>query len=277
MKKIWIMSVCLLLVGCFGEKDESPVVAKVGSKRYTVNDLNNRIDQLNPQMKVLFEKKENKVRLLDQMIDEQILYQLAQKDGVQRDKLFRESLNDLKRQTLINYFIQKKVDDNVVVSDDDVAEAYKANGAQFSAHESRNLSHILVQTKQQANVVLNKINQGTSFESLAQQYSTDSSKSQGGQLGWFRKEQLVPEFANVAYKLTKNRPISGAVKTQFGYHVIRLNDVRQVPKQSLDAVSSTLRDNLLEQKKQQEKPALVSKLLEDEKSTLTIVRFVDNI
>ena len=80
------------LTGCLNKVEESKAIAKVGSKVYSVDDINDRISNLDPQLKTYFEKKENKVRLLDQIIEEEVIYQLAKKDRMQRNKDFKKDV-----------------------------------------------------------------------------------------------------------------------------------------------------------------------------------------
>jgi len=87
-----------------------------------------------------------------------------------------------------------------------------------------NASHILVKTEQEANVVLYEVTHGKTFEEVAQQKSLCPSKKKGGSLGWFAKGQMVKEFENAAFSMKKGE-ISKPVKTQFGYHLIKVNDV----------------------------------------------------
>jgi len=117
------------------------------------------------------------------------------------------------------------------------------------------------------------LRKGGKFEDLAQKYSIDPSKAQGGQLGWVRKEQLVPEFAKAAYKLTKKVPISGVVKSEFGYHIIQFNDSRVVPSQSLDAVYENISNQLLTQKKRDK----FKNILDSGKETVKIERQIENL
>ena len=87
-----------------------------------------------------------------------------------------------------------------------------------------NASHILVKTEQEANVVLYDVTHGKNFEDVAKQVSLCPSGKKGGNLGWFGKGQMVKEFENAAFSLKKG-DISRPVKTQFGWHVIRMEDV----------------------------------------------------
>jgi len=87
-----------------------------------------------------------------------------------------------------------------------------------------NASHILVKTEQEANVVIYDVTHGKSFEEVAKEKSLCPSRKQGGNLGWFARGQMVKEFENAAFSLAKDE-ISKPVKTQFGWHVIKLNDL----------------------------------------------------
>ena len=96
MKKIVLFSLFLFTIGCLNQVDKTKVVAKVGSKVYSVDDINSRIQDLDPQLREYFQQKENKVRLLNQIVDEEVIYQLAKKQGLQRKKDFKENFDELK-------------------------------------------------------------------------------------------------------------------------------------------------------------------------------------
>ena len=260
-------------VGCLNKVDQSKVVAKVGSTTYSVDDINSRIENLDPQLKEFFAQKENKVRLLDQLIEEEVIYQLAKRDRLQRTKDFKKTMEDLKRQALINYYIKQNVDSMSEITREEVEGFYNENSAQFAAYESRNLSHILVENRDEARQIARQLRKGAKFEDLAKQYSIDPSKENGGSLGWVRKEQLVPEFANAAYTLTLKTPVSGVVKSQFGYHIIQFNDSRVVPEQALDTVYSRISEQLLAQKKRER----FKELLDNGKVTVKIERSIENL
>lgn len=273
MKQILFLLVMVMMTGCLNKVDQTKVIAKVGKTTYSVDDINSRINDLDPQLKEYFAKKENKVRLLDQLIEEEVIYQLAKKSGLQRQKDFKDTVKDLERQALINYYIQQNVDNAAQVTRAEVEEFYNTNSAQFAAFEARNLSHILVEKRAEAKRIQTRLTNGKSFESLAKEFSIDPSKNNGGQLGWVRKTDLVPEFADAAYKLTKKVPVSKIVKTQFGYHIIKLNDTRMQPQQSLDSVYQRISEQLLSQKKRDK----FKQLLDGGKETVKIERSIENL
>jgi peptidyl-prolyl cis-trans isomerase C len=268
-----VLIIAVGLVGCFKKVDESKVVAKVGSKIFIADDVNKRISDLDPQLQAYFKEKENKVRLLDQLIEEELIYRLAKKTGLHRSKDFKNSLDQMHRQALITFYIQQSVDNITEVSPDEIKEFYQKNSDQYSEYEIRNLSHILVKTKEEANKVQDLIQKGQKFDVVAKKYSIDTSKDQGGQLGWVRKEKLVSEFANAAFRLSKKSPISGVVKTEFGYHIIQLNDTKSMPMQTLDSVYDNISNQLLSVKKRDK----FNSILDVAKSELTIERKIENL
>ena len=114
---------------------------------------------------------------------------------------------------------------------------------------------------------------GNSFENLAKEYSIDPSKDQGGRLGWVRKEQLVSEFSNAAFRLTKKLPISGIVKSEFGYHIIQFNESKFVPMQPLESVYDNISNQLLTQKKRDK----FTSILDAAKETVKIEKTIENL
>ena len=261
------------VAGCLNKVDQTKVIAKVGKTIYSVDDINSKIDKLDPQRKAFFEKKENKVRFLDQLIDQEIIFQLAKKDGLHREKDYKELVKKLKRDVLIEYFIEQNVVNAAEVTRAEVETYYQENSQVFDAFEARNLSHILVEKRSDAKKVQSRINKGGKFDALAREFSIDPSKNNGGQLGWVRKSDLVPEFANAAFKLTKKRPVSKIVKTQYGYHIIQLNETRMQPKQSLESVYQRISNELLSQKRADK----YKQLLDGGKETVKIERSIENL
>ena len=269
------MLTVISVTGCLNKVDESKVVLKVGSKVFSSDDINERISSVqNPSIQEYFKDKQNVDKLLDEIAQEEILYQMAKKDRLQQTPEFKKQIDTLERQALIQLYIKRNVDDTVQVSPDEVETFYNSNKAQFfDSYESRNLSHILVENKTDANKVQRLLKRGKSFGSLAKQYSKDPrSKEQGGVLGWVRKEQLVKPFGEAAYRLTKRAPVSGIVKTDFGLHIIKLNDVKKVPEQPLTDVYEQISTQLLGQKRQEKFNSIIT----NGKESVNIEKTLDN-
>lgn len=262
-----------VLSGCIGTKQPKDVVAKVGRNVFSNEDVNNRIIAMEPSMQKMFDEKENRVRLLDQMIQEEVLYQLAKKERLQQDSEYKKLIENIEKQALVNYFIDKRVNQSVEVSKSEVESYFKENQAQYSEYEMRKLSHILVANEAVANQALGALKKGESFAAVAKKFSTDGTKARGGDLGWVRKSDLIPDFANVAFSLTKKGSYSGLVKTQFGIHIIQYNDTRRMPPKSLDDAYQEISQRLLSDKRLQ----TFNEIVDNGKASLTVERTIDNL
>jgi peptidyl-prolyl cis-trans isomerase C len=122
------------------------------------------------------------------------------------------------------------------VNDQSMRKVYDEAAKQMANEQEVRARHILVPTEAEAKSILNEVRKGTDFAELARQKSKDpGAASQGGDLGYFNKEQMVPEFSEAAYKLDKGQ-VSEPVKTQFGWHIIKVEDKRAKPVPEFDKV-----------------------------------------
>ncbi|RAP33065.1 hypothetical protein DID77_03665 [Candidatus Marinamargulisbacteria bacterium SCGC AG-439-L15] len=273
MMKIGLLTLCMVsMVFLQGAKKED-VLARVGRKKITTEDLANRLNQFPIQSREFLNKKENKVRVLDQLVDEELLFQRAKKLRMHRKKDYKAQLAQTKRQLLISFLIKEKVDNQTTVTEEEIKSYYRANPEEFAAREARNLSHILVKTRKQANRVNALLKKGRSFKSLAKKYSIDPSKENGGSLGWVEKEQVVPAFGKVAFRISKKGRRSGIVKTKFGYHIIKLNDIRVTPKQTFEAAKDQVKQQLMIRKRQD----LFKTILSEAREKIKIKKNIDNL
>lgn len=265
-KKLIILAVVVgaVLVAAFiGFGSKKNVIATIGSERITIADLQDRIKTYPPQFSAALQQKENKIKVLDQMIDEKLLLAAAKKEGLEKNKDFKAQIENAKNQLLLATYIRDKVEKDVTVSDEDVKTFYQNNPNQFKELEQRRASHILVKTEAEAADVLKALRNGADFAALAKAKSADPSAANGGDLGWFTRGQLVPDFEKEAFALPKGK-ISGIVKTQFGYHVIKMVDVQVRPRIEFnDQVAKQIKDALLAEKKRTLTADCLAKLRKD--------------
>jgi peptidyl-prolyl cis-trans isomerase C len=226
------------------------VLATIGTKTITVQDLENRIKAFPPQYAEALKSKDTREKLLDQMIDEQIVLNAAQKSGIDKSKNFKAQIDAARTQILVSTYLRESIEDKVLVSNDEVNEYYKNNPQQFQETELRRASHILVKTEDEAKAIQQSLRNGGDFAKIAKEKSIDTgSGANGGDLGFFRKGQMVPEFEKAAYDLKKDAT-SDIVKTQFGFHIIRLAEIQVRPKIELtDETKAQIKEALTNEKK----------------------------
>ena len=140
-------------------------------------------------------------------------------------------------------FIELSVDEiakDISISEDELANLYEDEQERFSTDEERKAQHILVETEETANKVIELLNSGSSFSELAKTYSLDTgSKENAGDLGFFTKGVMVPEFESTVFGMTQGQ-LSSPVKSEFGYHIIKLNKVIESTLKSFDSVYDEL-------------------------------------
>ena len=210
-----------VVAGC-GGKDKILVYMK--GKDITVNEFKEEIEKVqDPYYKGFLSTPGGKKQYLDGIIEERVLLARARKEGVYRKKEYKERLKEMKSRLLIGYMMEELMKNYLTVTEKDIDEYYEKQKEEFLNPEEIQASHILLQTKEDAEEVMSKLRQGVGFEDLAKQYSIDSvTAGKGGTLGAFGKGDMVPEFEQAAFKLKKSGDISDIVKTQFGYHIIKL-------------------------------------------------------
>ena len=167
-------------------------------------------------------------------------------DGVQVSEYYNNNLSIFvsSPQVKVNYIELSR--DDVAIPDDADEEVllalYDDEQQRFASEETRKAQHILVKTEEEASSILDKINSGADFFEMAKEHSIDNSTNfVGGDLGYFERERMVPEFDNVVFELNAGET-SDVVKTQFGYHIIRVNDIAEASVRSFAEVKIELQE-----------------------------------
>ncbi len=198
------------------------VLATVGGMPITEEDVNEFLAGLG-QRGASYNNPEGRKIILEQLIGNKLLLLDAKRNLFEADPEFKAQLAKLKDQLLTN-FAGDKVISAVTLSDKEARDYYEKNKEQFVSDESVNASHILVDSEELACELIAKINAGEiSFEDAALKHSSCPSKANGGNLGDFGRGQMVPEFDSAVFAMEVGAVSSSPVKTQFGYHLIKLN------------------------------------------------------
>jgi peptidyl-prolyl cis-trans isomerase C len=231
-------------------KGEGKTLAEVNGTVITTQDFKNEVDKLPPYLKPMVQSAEGKKELLDSMVVREIILEQAKKDGVDKSKEVADRLEDLRKRLIVETYLKKKVEQEAQISDAELKKFYDENKEKFKSGEQVKASHILVKTEKEAQDILAQLKNGASFEDLAKKHSADSSAAKGGDLGWFSRGAMVPEFDKAVFNL-KEGETSGIVKTQFGYHIIKLTGKRPAGIRSFDEVKEQIKTTLLPNKQQE--------------------------
>jgi peptidyl-prolyl cis-trans isomerase C len=183
---------------------------------------------------------EEKNQVLDQMINMQLIAAQAEKDGLEKDPDVATRIALLRTQIMADAAAQKYVKSNEP-TDQELHAAYDAATDKTEYHAS----HILVPTKEKAEQLIKKIKAGAKFEDVAKAESTDNSKTNGGDLGWFTTARMVKPFGDAVKGLKKGDITSEPVQTQYGWHIIKLEDTRDAP---FDQMKSQLSNAIMQKK-----------------------------
>ncbi|QKP75050.1 peptidylprolyl isomerase [Bacillus amyloliquefaciens] len=243
MKKIAIAAITatsvLALSAC--SSGDNDVIAKTDAGNVTKGELYTNM------------KKTAGASVLTQLVQEKVLakkYKVSDKEIDTKLEEYKTQLGDqysalkqqygedyLKDQVKYELLAQKAAKDNIKVTDSDTKEYYDGLKGKIRA------SHILVTDKKTADEVEKKLKKGEKFETLAKEYSTDNSKDNGGDLGWFDKKSMDETFSKAAFGL-KVGQVSDPVKTKFGYHIIKKTEERG----KYDDMKKELKEEVLKQK-----------------------------
>jgi peptidyl-prolyl cis-trans isomerase C len=185
--------------------------------------------------------------LIEYLVERHLLAQAAVKQGVAETDEYKQRLAFYQAKALRDAYFNSTIKPSV--TDEEVKAAYDKEAAKVKVSERVRARHILVQTEKEAKEVLARLNKGEKFEDIAKQVSLDGSKDYGGDLGYFSAEEMVPEFSKAAFAL-KIGDISEPVKTDYGWHVIKVEDRKQGGAQPFDQVKSGIKAVLMRKKVQ---------------------------
>lgn len=170
--------------------------------------------------------------LVDQLVMEELLVQEAGKQKLADDPQVKQQLEMVQRSLLASSVVRRMLSENAP-GEDAIKKEYETAVAAMKGKEYK-ASHILVDSEDKAKTVIAELKKGGNFAELAKTNSSDSSAANGGDLGWFTPSMMVPPFAQAVAKLEKGKYSEQPVQTQFGWHVILLEDIRDATPPSLD-------------------------------------------
>ncbi|CAA6801379.1 MAG: Foldase protein PrsA precursor (EC [uncultured Campylobacterales bacterium] len=188
-----------------------------------INITEKEIAMVNPNLNINTLDATQKELLINKMIDNVVLTKYALKQDITKSTQFKEALEQLKANLALQAFMENQFK-STVVKEKDARKAFEENKEQIAQNKQVSARHILVKTEDEAKQIIAELSKAKNvqekFIELAKELSTGPSGKNGGDLGWFSKEKMVPEFSTAAFALNTGEFTKNPVKTQFGYHVI---------------------------------------------------------
>lgn len=235
---------------------EDKTVATINGKPVTEADLAIAESEIGADMGTM-PAAQKRMSLLEFLIDNQLFAEAAEGEKLGQGPEFEQRLAYLKRRALRELYFDKVI--KTSVSDGDARKLYDEQVAKIKPEEEVQARHILVDSEEKAKELKEKIKAGADFATLAKENSKDpGSKDDGGNLGYFGHGQMVPEFEEVVFKLQKGE-VSDPLKTQFGWHLVKVEDKRFKQPPAFDIVKDRIIQSQLLQKAQQTAVALRAK------------------
>ena len=233
-------------------------LAVINTKPIYESDIDEMIESLG-QRGAAYRSEQGRAIILEQLIAQRLFLADAMRNLYEREPEFKAQLARVKEQMLVQYAINKAVG-SVKVTDAEAKKFFDENPEQFASQPTVSASHILVESEEQAAEILTAINNGEiSFEDAAKAYSSCPSSAQGGSLGEFGRGQMVAEFDTACFEMEVGE-LRGPVKTQFGYHLIRLDGKNEGEAVDFETIREQLKEHLLSEKQQKAYQSRINQL-----------------
>ncbi len=257
---ILVLLLCAgLALGACGKKspDDSKVLASVNGESITEKDYEDYLRARQAQQPPIPDKEKEKKVVLDEMVNRVLLVQSAVDQKVDQELDVYFQIKRQRENVLARAMLRKYLKDNPI-SDEEVQKRFEQEMEKANKNEYR-ARHILVRSEEEAKEIIAQLKKGASFNALAQKKSIDvRSGKQGGDLGWFSQEVIVPEFFNAVNAMKKGEISQEPVKSDFGYHVIKHEDSRPRKMPTFDQAKGNIRQIV-----QQERVDALVKSLKD--------------
>jgi peptidyl-prolyl cis-trans isomerase C len=242
---LFLTSVAFLPVHGHAAEDADPVVATVAGVEIRASELTLAEGDLDPQFARLPDEQ-RRVAALAAVIDIKTLARKAEAEKLDQTDEFKKLMEFQRDRALHNAIFKSSVVDPV--SDADLKARYEKEIAAKPAEEEISARHILLETEDEAKAVIAELETGKDFAELAKEKSTGPSAAQGGDLGFFTKGRMVPEFEAAAFTLQAGEYAKQPVKTQFGWHVIKVEERRETAAPAFEEVADQVRQVVMRER-----------------------------
>jgi peptidyl-prolyl cis-trans isomerase C len=242
------MAAVFVLFGGLAAEAQDSVVAKINGKTITEADMKLAEAEIGSDLGTLPEPTKRRV-LVEFLIENQLFADAAEGQNLASGAAFNERLQYWRRRALRDAYFDTTV--RSTVNEAEARKLYEGMVGAAKPEEEVSARHILVESKDKARELYEKLAHGSDFAQLAKEHSKDpGSKDQGGQLGFFTRGQVVPQFEEAAFKLGKGE-VGEPFQSQFGWHIVRVDDRRQRPVPRFEAIKDRVVADMIHKKAQQ--------------------------
>lgn len=224
---------------------DDAVVATINGEQVTEADLSIAMADLEQQFAQLPEEQ-RRAAALSAIIEIRLMSRAADEKGFGNDADFQRRMELLRQRALHSEYIEKEISSSI--TDEEVRARYDKEVAATPPSNEVRARHILVATEEEAKAVIADLDAGGDFEAIAREKSTDGAAAQGGDLGYFGAGQMVPDFEKAAFALEPGQYTKEPVQTQFGFHVIKVEDKRATQPPAFEQVQAQIRSVVLREK-----------------------------
>ena len=230
-KKVLLATVALLgslampVLAADAPKSADPVVARVNGEAIHRSDVMREMQMAGPQLQQL-PPQMIYPQILQKMIATKVVSQKGYADGLEKNAEVKERVKGLEAQVVAEAYVHKQIEPKI--NESKIKERYDQLSAKFKPQDEVRARHVLVKTEAEADEVIKQIKGGADFAKLAEEKSKDTgSAKQGGDLGYFVHDAMVKAFADAAFGMKVGEVSDKPVKTEFGFHVIKVEDKRK--------------------------------------------------
>jgi len=266
----------ILVSGAYGQattpQKGGDVLAKVGDQEVTRDMLDHIIATIPEENRVPFLTPDGRKKILDEVVSFLLFAQAAKTAGIDKEPAVKTRLEYAQTEYLAREYFRRQLAKSPPISEDDLKEFYKNHISEFKPPEEIKARHVLVKTEAQANKILDELKSGADFAELAKKYSIDPAAANGGKLempdgrDWLPRGSFEKGFEFALFKIQKGQ-IGGPVKSQFGWHILKVEDRRQPDTSAYVQVRGAIKNRLQDQKNTD----FHKKLTEEAKKTIPVV------
>lgn len=277
MKKWLFFAVIIFLISSIPlSAEDDPVLAKIGNNKIKLSDLERVIPYYEAGRQTREDNPQHKAKLLKMYIEGEVISALAIKKGFDKRENIAEQIKLLTKNFLANAYIKNEIIDKIDVTEDDMKTYFKTHQEELKNPELLRARHILVmvnlktssdedkaRAKRKVDDLLIRIKAGEDFAKLAAEFSDDkASGKKGGDLGFFQRGRMLPEFDKAAFSL-KPGELSDIVETPFGYHIIRVDEKKDAFIEPFDKLRDKIKERVITDFKKSRIEDFFSKVFKD--------------